>query len=360
MSDCVICFEIIKGKEIKCKNKTCTSVLCFECMFEYIKICITNNKIPKCTNLSCGRYLLYSDIKHHSELIESYSKCCFNELLLSHGDNARKEVEIISNIEQLKNQRRKFVNDHFPPAIAFAATIIMPKKLKSIDKKVKERIRKLSSSSNRLCMNLLCGGSLNKDLTCLSCSTKFCIDCEKEIKDKHICDPNDVEAIKTIKQMIHCPSCNLPIEKSSGCDSMKCVHCGEKFSYSTGKTGGPGNNHNIDIEQIKKKVLLSVVYKDELSTLGLLDLVIEIEKYEPKITDDTILSRFLKEYYKNNSITTPELEKNLAICFEKYITRVYINKCFHQIINEIEKLILNKTLDFSYLLNKIKFLKYKS
>src|SRR5207253_2477728 len=102
--ECSICFETVNKSlvTIECKNKSCKTILCVDCATEYFKISRDDNKIPICPNRICNEFYLYSDIKHVLKLQELYSKCCLNQLVLKHGEKAKKNVEISNNIENLR------------------------------------------------------------------------------------------------------------------------------------------------------------------------------------------------------------------------------------------------------------------
>ena len=98
-------------------------------------------------------------------------------------------------------------------------------------------------------MNLYCNGFLDEKLVCMTCHTSFCLQCEKLLTSDHKCRPEDIESISVIKDMIHCPQCQLPVFKDVGCDSITCSNCGQLFKYSTGEKGGHGSiNAPIKLE----------------------------------------------------------------------------------------------------------------
>ncbi|CAH6419876.1 Hypothetical protein HVR_LOCUS955 [uncultured virus] len=290
-----------------------------------------------------------SDIHRFPDLRGPYSRCCFNEMLGKHEDTARKTVEIKNNIETLRRLRQTFINERFPAAIAYTASVIMPHKLRRLNKQVTEKIREETMNTHRTCMNLTCNGSLNEHLVCLSCDTTFCIDCEKRRDVNHVCNPADVESVRAIREMIHCPKCHLPIIRSEGCRNMTCANCGQHFLYDTGEAGGYGG-HVTQIEAPKDRAFLSVMHHQVLAELGLITLISEIEVLEPKTTDDKVLTNVLINYYKNNQVTTPQLELELANAFEKHIVRIQTNKRYHQALSEIEGRIINRTLTREFLL----------
>lgn len=343
-AECSICLESIgqhnivrnAPKEyITCRSKSCTSIICSECMLTYIEYSQENNQIPKCPNTDCGIYYVLSDINKFTELKELYARCCFNELLMRHGEIARKTVEIRNTIETVRQIRNRFVAERFPLAIAYTASLIMPHKLKKLDKQVVHLLRERTNDTHRICMNLTCGGSLGENLVCLSCDTAFCLECEKTRGDNHVCNPDDIESVRSIKQMIHCPNCHLPIIKSEGCNSMTCAHCNENSLYTTGKAGGNGA-HTRNTVTVMTKRLLSSIYKEQFIALNVLTLIFNIEALEPKQTDISALTKVLTNYYANGLTTNPQLEMELARSFEQYFITLLANKRYHQAFSEIE------------------------
>lgn len=356
--ECSICFDRIEHNNyITCKNKSCVSVVCPDCMESYINFSITNNHIPKCSNNRCGMYYLISDINRFPHLLEPYAKSCFNELLGQYGDEARKIFEINNNIETLKRVRETFISERFPIAISYTASVIMPHKLRRLDKQITDKIKQETLNTNRICMNLTCSGSLNENFVCLSCGTTFCMECETRKDASHVCNLPDIESVRAIRGMIHCPNCHLPIIKSQGCNNMTCASCGQLFLYNTGEAGG-GGSHVSKIESPKSKYLLSNVYNDYLISVGLLPLILRIEELQPSNTDSKILSNILINYYKNNNSCT-QLELELSHAFENYITKVYTNKRYHQALGEIESHIASRTISSEYLLQMLNILLQK-
>lgn len=361
MADCVICFEPVEGPSLRCKNRGCSEVMCSTCVEQYLNICLTDNVIPKCPNRTCGWYYLLSDFRgldglgRRDHLEQSYARCCFNELLQAHGDTARKSVEVQNRITQLKTQRLRFVTEQFPAAVAEIARLVMPEKLRRIDKQVEDRLLEQSRESRRVCMNLTCGGSLNQDFRCLSCATTFCRACEKIQGPHHECDPNDVATIQALTAMVHCPQCHLAIERSSGCDHMTCARCGQNFLYSSGEAGGSGSN-NASVETSKVS-LVSVMHRDALVQLGLLDLMGAIEAIAPALTNEKSLTTVLMEYYRNEGASSSNFEHDLARTFERHILRLHLNQRYHRALHQIEHRIINRTVTAEYLQEILSILK---
>jgi len=105
------------------------------------------------------------------------------------------------------------------------------------DKRTLEFIGKLNNPStgadtppDKNCSNLCCAESVfvTGKRRCKSCQDKACATCGLE---KHDDCPLDTLAKKNKWQT--CPSCNYLIERSGGCNAVKC-RCGANFCYNCG------------------------------------------------------------------------------------------------------------------------------
>jgi hypothetical protein len=105
-----------------------------------------------------------------------------------------------------------------------------------------------------------CKGFLSNKYKCGLCTTYCCSDCFeiigklqgdddssfKALKDKHKCDPANVETAKMIrKECKPCPKCGVQIFRISGCNQMWCTSCHTAFDFVSGKvdTGLVHNPH---------------------------------------------------------------------------------------------------------------------
>ena len=103
------------------------------------------------------------------------------------------------------------------------------------------------------CQNEECSGFLSSSYKCGLCDEQCCKSCfemlgtesDMENKEKHICNKDQVETAKLIKQTTKpCPQCGQRIYKISGCDQMWCVECKCPFSWDSGKIITKGVVHN--------------------------------------------------------------------------------------------------------------------
>ncbi len=79
---------------------------------------------------------------------------------------------------------------------------------------------------------------------CSSCEKAFCALCKEVRTEGHTCNAEAVTQIKRLAKCIkNCPTCVIPIERVSGCNTMWCVNCKSFFDWSTLK---PllGRHHN--------------------------------------------------------------------------------------------------------------------
>lgn len=349
--ECLICFCDIEDGDIpiKCYNPSCTAIVCSECITMHLMVSLQDKIIPKCTSPDCDTYYLYSDFQPFPHLIKDYNKCCFEEMLGKYGDVVRKDIEIKNRLQVLRDQRKVFINEKFPRAIAITASIIMPRKLRKLDKQIAEKLEQQSIRSFRICMNLSCNGSLDSNLICMTCLTQFCRTCEGVRENGHVCNDEDAQSLNVIRDMVQCPGCNLPVVKSQGCDSITCANCRTNFLYNTGEKGGHGSG-TIAIKQINHdKIYLSVVYNQYLTDNGLLDIMIALESLEPRKVDSKIINSVILEYYRANKQFSDRLANRLAIAFQKYIMAVYKNRVYQSLITVVERHIKTKTLTLTHL-----------
>lgn len=100
----------------------------------------------------------------------------------------------------------------------------------------------------RACPMDECRGFLSSSWKCGTCNVWICSKCHEPKDGKndenHVCNEDAVKTAELLaKDTKPCPSCNIPIYKISGCDSMWCVSCHCQFSWKSGNVIH-GFNHN--------------------------------------------------------------------------------------------------------------------
>jgi len=107
----------------------------------------------------------------------------------SQGPEVKDKMNVSKLVGDIRKQRKQFIKT-FPKAIELVIDIALSKKLNNIGKQNKLYVKNLVTTSNRTCMNSHCSGKMkivDNYFECLKCSTKFCKDCEKVLKENHTC-----------------------------------------------------------------------------------------------------------------------------------------------------------------------------
>ena len=198
------------------------------------------------------------------------------------------------------------------------------------------------------CMLSYCNGRLNKNFQCLKCENNFCKSCEKLKKDSHVCNKDDIESLKFINDnLVRCPNCNFPIQRSQGCDGMTCAHCKTNFDYSSGEKSAYGNHGQNKPIDIKDEFKLSNLYKDNYDE-DIINQLIKIESKKPTIVKiDKLLETLSKIDNQNYNDFKTELIKQ----FEKFMLSKYNYKKYINTISTIESIHIdeNRMLSEMYL-----------
>lgn len=322
--ECVICFDNKAKSFIKCCNKLCKSIICNDCLHTYLKHSKNNSTLPICAGNDCQAIYLYSDIQRVCGVNgrEDYLNACYYSLV-TEGNN---EMNRKNTLELLKNERRKFVRESFPKAIALVAEITCKTKLNR-----KVNTSTIEQISGRTCMNLFCKGFLNENFTCNICNSSFCKECEKLIESNHKCLTEDLESLKVTRNYPQCPTCKLYVDKDNACNHVRCPNCNTKFIYGTNELSGSGG-HTIDVP-FKREIKLSVEYKNKLD-LRSQEILSLIEKKQIKIVTFTSVL---------NAVINKDLE-NIAKMLDNYYKSKYYTIFYSKCMIEIEKLIHNSLL----------------
>lgn len=346
--DCLICFCPIEDKSYECSNPKCVTRICDECFGVYLGHAVDKNLIPKCINNKCQSYYTLSCLNGlDKEHMKKYNESCLNYFVSKDGDKVKNKLEEDLIVKRLREEKIKYIKDRFPKAIALVVENTFDAKMKKLDKQKKEKIKEDIEKSKRLCMNLFCDGHLDEELKCMICSSRFCGDCEKKISnDNHRCDKNDIDSVNHIRNMIKCPKCNLPIEKSQGCNFMTCANCDTNFDYVNGHVTSAGNHgQNTSIRTTDKYKLTNIYEGDDQEVI---DLLLNIESLEPsKPTYQPFIS-VLTKYYKKKDNDTYDYGKKLAKELDIFTIDTEKSKKYYQIINEIN-ILLKDNIDIDKL-----------
>lgn len=351
--ECLICFDKPQNP-VGCGDPACIKKVCAECCGELIKYSANAGLMPKCPAIDCNAFYLYSQISNlGTDVVKDYSLACFEYIVREHGTKAQKKNEQEAILYRLRDERKTFIREKFPAAIALVAETAMKSKLHRIEKQRATALSNSLDKSKRRCMNMFCDGHLDTDFKCLSCESKFCNKCERRQIDNHKCKQEDIESIDFIRGMIHCPHCNFPVEKSSGCDNITCSHCGKNFLYNSGDVGGSGSK-NEQLKELLVKRRLSVIYDDYLSKSAQAKLE-KIEATEPPQTLITPIINIVSKYYKGETkkVTCERLVKSL----NKYLSGVYKRRLYHQLMSNIEDALQRGELETDVLDKTLNILK---
>lgn len=288
---CSICYCPIEGAKVKCTDPRCLGEACTECVGRFIDVVHTTGTGQP---LSCARDGCtgeYDQVSIACLPLETLKK--YREALMQHFFNANKsEIENREKhkilIDKMKAERMAFYTQNMPKAVLKVATLAFAERLR---KAKKAEAAQKASEFGRLCINLFCGGFLNKDLTCCKCNVTFCNLCEEEKNDGHTCKDETKESVALLKKMRACPQCGTRIEKGEGCMAMTCAVCNTNFWYSTGEKGNAGNHGQSIPVIISAFRQLSVEYHSAIPPFLSSKLKeIEARFAEPIASDATLLS----------------------------------------------------------------------
>jgi len=316
---CYICY-CNEDFTLKCADKFCTTRICESCFEVYLNHCLSEKSLVKCLNQHCKSYIISDSFKKENNYHELYKKVLLAAFINSQGAEVKDKMNVSKLVGDLRKQRKQFIKT-FPKAIELVIDIALTKKLNNIGKQNKLYVKNLVTKSNRMCMNSHCNGKMNQTDThfeCLKCSTKFCKDCEKVLKENHVCKPEDIESLKLISLIPKCPKCHVAIEKSEGCNGMTCASCQTTFDYGTGKESDHGStNIIVGPQKTKFKFDFKQSYPEELARR-----LFTIESNEPKEPSILMLNNVIQKLLINQEQTQTD-EQNIGNdvlkAFEKYL-----------------------------------------
>ena len=363
--DCLICFCPVETTYISCYNnverystKPCQGKVCDECAIHLINYSDNGSILPICPATGCNAIYPSSEIKKLGiESFQKYNNAILKYLVKNNGEDAKKKNEYEKMLSKLRNERKIFVQNHFPAAIYKISSISFPHKLRRLEKSKKEHANEKIKNSKKTCFNLSCHGfldsSLNDHYECLTCSTKFCKKCEKILTPIHVCKKEDLESVTFINSLIKCPSCLLPIQKSEGCNGMTCSNCGATFDYATGKLSGHGSFN----QKFESRNLYKLTHEFRHIDPSLMNLLLEFESKIPNKPTKTFMST-LTEIYKLEETDVEIIKKyetKLVNQYIAYLKSKYRYKKYIILANKIETHLRKKDVTIEFLQECLNF-----
>ncbi len=291
--NCSICFDT------NSKCDVCCNVYCNDCFIDYISFCTRESSIPRCH--TCSSELLYSKLYPNLDnvLLEKICDIISKKIFKSHQESIEESIRIKKLWEQKVNEKLEFIGSNFPLAIKFIIEKVFPKNVKKIIRDNKSYIGKIRCPNEHCAFGIL--GESNK---CLLCLKRYCPKCLVEINGLHKCNPQDLESIEFIKNLVKCPSCKFPVLKSFGCNAITCSICRTNFSYINGKVCCLGNHTEKEPRTELKtstKNLSLILHESGLYNETIIQKVIDLELQIEKhlIKESSWISK-LKRDIKNS------------------------------------------------------------
>lgn len=344
---CIICLSTINELSYSCADNNCKETYCEECVILLIEYSKDEYILPVCPSTNCNQILLVSDIP--KKIVQMYEQLCFNFFIKEQGENVNKQLQNKLVLEKIREERMRFINKTYPDAIALIAEITFKSKIKKLEK-IKEKLLKENQTNLRRCMNTTCTGYINEELVCLTCDSSFCKRCEKNCTKKHTCKQEDLDSVNIINDMIRCPTCQCPVFKNIGCDSITCSVCSTNFNYKSGEKTGHGSFNTKIATNINQKQKLSKIYSDRSQIV--IELLLDVEAKEPKILNKDTLLQPIKAYYQQQ-LTAKSAGNKLAKQLNQYYkNKLYIRE-YQSFMVELEELLREKQNDRK-IINKLK------
>jgi len=317
---CIICF-CNEEFTLKCADKLCTTRVCQDCFETYLNHCLGEKMLVKCLNSHCKSYIISDSFKRGNTYFELYKKVLLTAFLNSQGAIVRDKMNVTKLVEDLRTSRKQFVKT-FPKAIELVIDIALSKKLNNIGKQNKLYVKSIVSKSNRMCMNSHCNGKMSQEedhFECLKCSTRFCKDCEKILKEDHECKQEDLDSLNLILTIPKCPNCSIPIQRSEGCSGMTCASCQTVFDYNTGEISDHGStNVSIGPQRTSFKFDFKQTYSDDIGKK--LFIVESNQPPEPSIAAlNNTIQKLLTKQEETHSEEIAVIENDVLRSFEKYL-----------------------------------------
>ncbi len=350
---CVICWSDFGESPILCSDPACDNPICTVCLSQVIDLSLKESILPVCPINGCNGYFDYKILAPQD--LRKYGRACLQYFDKQKDDIVSFRVAKNDIISKIRKERVEYLVKNFPKGIYLIAKICTPSKLARINTK---KYLNTSITNPRKCMNTGCQGLLNEKLVCSFCSTKFCKECEKRIREGHICNSDDKASIELLNDTRKCPNCNAAIHKTEGCNFMTCSACEQKFTYNDGKVSKHGShNAAIVLTNPNPTVFGMSEYISKTSNPNLYKrLIMEIESSNTSKPTDTIILRVLKKYRMGENVEKSYMD--MVKAFDKYSRVAMRYRRYISHLNEIETNLVRGELTLD-LLNTIHAIYYK-
>lgn len=252
MKDCAICCEkynISNRKRVECPF--CAFTTCRSCVQNFLLNTSSDPHCMECKRLwarevideSCTATFRNGPLKLHRQQILFERERC----LMPATVDAVARVKAIRNLGEIIKEAQEEVIRAQLNVSRLQRDIMRLQNGGAHGEEAQEK-RKFV----RKCPSENCKGFLTTQWNCQLCEKHICKDCNEEVRDGHVCDPNNVQTVELLnKDTKPCPSCGTMIFKISGCNQMWCPDCHTAFDWKTMRieTGRVHNPHYYDFQR---------------------------------------------------------------------------------------------------------------
>jgi len=353
---CVICYDDTNTNFIKCSDKDCNIIICKACFEELMMFCLDESRMVMCPKKECSTHYQVGIIP--KTLLDLYENVCSNYLVnfTKPQVEERNKYEVVIN--KIRNEKINFVKNTFNPAILNVLTIAYDKEIKKVNKNNVNLFEKMLTG--RKCIGFMCKGIMelkNGVYSCYICKVDFCKECEKQKKEYHTCNQEDLESVKFVSDLVKCPTCKFPVIKSIGCNSITCAVCRTNFDYVTGEKSASGNHTKDAPLTVREHNTLYEIYADNYKeNKEILESFIEIDAFMPKMMDTNTLVKYIHSVgtYENFDKKTKQM---LTAKYSRYLRTCMQTKKYRKEIMKIklahESKVLNENI-LAEILNNLK------
>jgi hypothetical protein len=237
------------------------------------------------------------------EKVQKMEQITVKKLIKDENDKMTREI---------RQKRLAFIENSYPIVVKEIIKIALKSKLNSVKN---SNVRKIAKNQKfTACFSPFCNGKINSLGACNTCSTNYCLQCDKKRDKKdHTCLKEDLETKEFMSKVITCPTCKVPVEKISGCNYITCALCRTNFSYTNGAATVAGN-HDRTFLRLKERN-----FNDILDA-------VRNESFK-----HSVITKFLRlqpEYITKSQVKTP-------FVYEKYI----VSQSLIHRINEVKAIL---------------------